>query len=79
MDIDIFQLPGILRRRLHYVVIAVILCVLLGSIYVLQLTPRFSSTAEILLDPLGLAAEAVDSKGTGSSAQQDQSNLDSQI
>lgn len=79
MDIDIFQLPGILRRRFHYVVIAVASCLLLASLYVLQLTPKFASTAEILLDPLGLAAEPVDSKGTGSSAQQDQSNLDSQI
>ncbi|MBV2183541.1 MAG: GumC family protein [Rhizobium sp.] len=79
MDIDIFQLPAILKRRLHYVVIAVALCVAMASIYVLQLKPIFSSTAEILLDPLGLSAESVDGKGNGNSAQQDQSNLDSQI
>lgn len=79
MDIDIFQLPAILKRRLHYVVIAVALCVAIASAYVLQLKPTFSSTAEILLDPLGLSAESVDGKGNGNSAQQDQSNLDSQI
>lgn len=79
MDIDIFQLPAILKRRLHYVLIAVAACVLLAAAYVVTLKPTFTSTAEILLDPLGLAAENVDNKGTGNSAQQEQSNLDSQI
>ena len=79
MDIDIFQLPAILKRRLHYVLIAVAACVLLAAAYTLSLKPTFTSTAEILLDPTGLAVENVDNKGTSNSAQQEQSNLDSQI
>ena len=50
MDIDIFQLPGILKRRAHYVVLTVLACLLLAMAFLATQKPYFRSTAEILLD-----------------------------
>lgn len=79
MDIDIFQLPGILKRRRHYIVLAVLVCLALSIIYVLRLTPLYTSSTELLLDPLGLQADGGNPGSTGAAAPQDQSSIDSQI
>ncbi len=50
MDIDIFQLPGIVRKRIHYVILAAVVCALLGMAFVLTQKPFYRSTAEIFVD-----------------------------
>lgn len=50
MDIDIFQLPGIVRKRFHYVVLAVLACVVLAAGFLLQQKPLYRSTAELYVD-----------------------------
>lgn len=77
MDIDIFQVPGMLRRRLHYLVLSVIACVALAALYLSTLVPLYRTTAEILLDPQGLLADRRDLFVTGVSPQE-QSSLESQ-
>ncbi|NKN39206.1 GumC family protein [Agrobacterium sp. a22-2] len=79
MDIDIFQLPGILKRRWHYVALSMVICVIAALLYVLQLKPIYSSSTELLLDPQGLLAESSDSSQSGPASAVDQSSLDSQI
>ncbi|MGV8937231.1 MAG: GumC family protein [Allorhizobium sp.] len=79
MDIDIFQLPGILRRRLHYIVLAVAVCVALAFAYVLQMTSIYSASSQLLLDPQGLLVDSGSSNSTDSYQPQEQSSLDSQV
>lgn len=79
MDIDISQLPGILRRRPHYLVGSAVACLLLALAYALQLTPMHSSSAQIILDPRGLSTDGGSVTNTMTAPQQDQSSLDSQI
>lgn len=79
MDIDIFQLPGILRRRKLYVIAPILVCVMAAAAYVAVMKPTYSSTAEVLLDPAALMAENADRNSALASPAQDQSNLDSQI
>ncbi|WP_416798430.1 GumC family protein [Ciceribacter azotifigens] len=79
MDIDIFQLPGILRRRLHYVILTVVVCLVLAFVYVLRLTPLYTSSTELLLDPKGLVTGGADPVNVTAPAPQDQSAVDSQI
>lgn len=79
MDIDIFQLPGILRRRLHYVILTVVVCLALALVYVLRLTPLYTSSTELLLDPKGLVTGGADPVNVTAQAPQDQSAVDSQI
>ncbi len=79
MDIDIFQLPGILRRRLHYVILTVVVCLALAFVYVLRLTPLYTSSTELLLDPKGLVTGGADPVNVTAPAPQDQSAVDSQI
>lgn len=50
MDIDIFQLPGIVRKRLHYVVFSVLACVALAAGFLVQQKPLYRSTAELYVD-----------------------------
>lgn len=77
MDIDIFQLPGIVRRRLHYVVLAVVACMALAALYTTSLVPLYRASTEILLDPQGLLADRRDLFISGNSPQE-QSSLESQ-
>lgn len=77
MEIDIFQLPGILKKRAHYIVLSVIACVVLAFLYLSTLVPTYRSSTDILLDPQGLA-ERRDLIVAGSSPQE-QSSLESQI
>ncbi|MFE0016675.1 GumC family protein [Mesorhizobium sp. NPDC059054] len=51
MDIDIFQLPGVLKRRWHYVVLTALLCLGLAVVFLATQKSYYRSTAEILLDP----------------------------
>ncbi len=77
MDIDIFQLTGIVRRRLHYVVLAVVACMALAALYTSSLVPLYRASTEILLDPQGLLADRRDLFISGNSPQE-QSSLESQ-
>ncbi len=77
MEIDIFQLPGIIRRRLHYIVLSVIACVVLAAFYLSTVVPLYRASTEILLDPQGLLADRRDLFVTGTSPQE-QSSLESQ-
>lgn len=79
MDIDIFQLPGILWRRKHYIVLAVIGCLAAAMAYVLTLKPVYTSSAELLLDPASLSANGGDVTSPQTSMLQDQSSLESQL
>lgn len=79
MDIDIFQLPGILLKRFHYVLISVFATLAIGVIYIVTLTPTYTAQTQLLLDPFGLVAESVDVRGNSATSQQDQFNLDSQL
>lgn len=77
MEIDIFQLPGILKKRLHYIVLSVITCIVLAVVYLSTLVPTYRASTDILLDPQGLA-DRRDLIVAGSSPQE-QSSLESQI
>ena len=77
MEIDIFQLPGIIRRRLHYIVLSVIACVILAALYLSTVVPLYRASTEILLDPQGLLADRRDLFVTGTSPQE-QASLESQ-
>lgn len=50
MDIDVFQLPAIIWRRFHYVILCVLVCVLLALAFVLTQKPFYRSMAEIYID-----------------------------
>ncbi|WP_315923320.1 GumC family protein [Mesorhizobium sp. SP-1A] len=50
MNIDIFQLPGILKRRAHYVVLAILVCLALAFVFLLLQKPYYRSSTEMLLD-----------------------------
>lgn len=50
MDIDIFQLPGIVRKRIHYVVLVALACSVLALGFVLTQKPFYRSTVELYVD-----------------------------
>ncbi len=50
MNIDIFQLPGILKRRAGYVILTTLLCVALAFAFLLVQKPYYRSSAQILVD-----------------------------
>jgi uncharacterized protein involved in exopolysaccharide biosynthesis len=79
MDIDIFQIPGILRRRWYYLALCAVVFAALALVYALSLKPVFISSTQILLDPRGLSASSNDSRQSGGTAQIDPASLDSQI
>lgn len=79
MDIDIFQLPAILRKRWYVIAAAVILCVGLALAYVLLHKPVYSASADILVDQQGLKSDGGELNIWGASPNQDQAIVDSQI
>jgi uncharacterized protein involved in exopolysaccharide biosynthesis len=79
MDIDIFQIPGILRRRWHYLAVCALVFAALALVYALSLKPVYISSTQILLDPRGLSASTGDSRQSGGATQVDPASLDSQI
>lgn len=78
MDIDVFQLPGILRRRIRYVVATAAACLLLGMVFIVTQTSLYSATSQILLDPQKLPAVG-GTVADGQSPTQVQQDIDSQI
>ncbi|MGV1827171.1 GumC family protein [Agrobacterium vitis] len=79
MDIDIFQIPGILRRRWYYLAFFAVLFAGLALLYALSLKPVYVSSTQILLDPRGLSATSSDSRQPAAAVQSDPASLDSQI
>ncbi len=79
MDIDIFQLPAILRKRWYVIAAAVILCLGLALAYVLLHKPVYSASADILVDQQGLKSDGGELNIWGASPNQDQAIVDSQI
>lgn len=69
MDIDIFQLPGIVRKRIHYVILAALACVIFGMVFVLTQKPFFRSTAELFID-MGRGPVVGTDTGGGTNTQQ---------
>lgn len=78
MEIDIFQLPGILRRRWIYPAAAAAFGGLLALVFVLHQTPLYHASLELLLDPAGLQNPANSVDGVQSQSM-GQLNTDSQI
>lgn len=78
MDIDIFQIPGILRRRWYYPCVCAAVFAALALVYALSLKPVYISSTQILLDPRGLSVNS-DSRQSSGTAQTDPASLDSQI
>lgn len=54
MDIDIYQLPGILRRRWIYPAAATAVCGLLALGVAFTQTPTYRASVELILDPAAL-------------------------
>ncbi len=50
MDIDIFQLPGIVRKRIHYVILCTLACVVLALGFLMTQKSFYRSTSEIYVD-----------------------------
>lgn len=72
MNIDIFQLPGILKRRAGYVILTTLLCVALAFAFLLVQKPYYRSSAQILVDldrPPVIGAESNAGIGQQASAQ----------
>ena len=78
MDIDIFQLPGILRKRWLYIVVTALLCAGLAAAYVAVRKPVYLATTNILIDPQGLAATPPDPNQLRTGGQ-DEGVLESQL
>jgi succinoglycan biosynthesis transport protein ExoP len=76
---DIFQLPGILRKRWLYVLVPMLLCIGLAAAYVVVVKPTIPVVAEILIDPQGLVAEKSDLVPQASASNQDSAIIESQI
>ncbi|WP_321377658.1 GumC family protein [Rhizobium sp.] len=79
MDIDIFEIPRILRQRWYYLCVCAAVFAALALLYALNLKPSYSSSTQILLDPRSLSANSSDSRQSGAPAQVDPASLDSQI
>ncbi|NSX98796.1 MULTISPECIES: GumC family protein [Rhizobium/Agrobacterium group] len=79
MDIDIFQIPRILRRRWYFLAFFAVLFAGLALLYALSLKPVYVSSTQILLDPRGLSATSSDSRQPAAAVQSDPASLDSQI
>src|SRR5690606_31921534 len=75
----ILQVPGILMRRLGWLIACAGVCVLLALIYLLLQTPTYRATAELLVDPQGLQIVGKDIVATDGSGALERSNVDSQI
>lgn len=52
--IDVYQIPGILRKRLSWLVIVPVLCIALAVAYALLRTPTYKAMAELLIEPQNL-------------------------
>ncbi|MAB01154.1 MAG: exopolysaccharide polymerization/transport protein [Stappia sp.] len=52
--IDVYQIPGILRKRFAWLIIVPVICVALAVVYALLRTPTYTATAELLIEPQNL-------------------------
>lgn len=52
--VDVYQIPGILRKRAIWLVIVPAVCVALALAYVMLRTPVYRAMAELLVEPQGL-------------------------
>ncbi|WP_417772063.1 GumC family protein [Stappia sp.] len=51
---DIYQIPGILRKRIVWLVIVPAICVALAIVYLMLRTPSYRAMAELLIEPQAL-------------------------
>ncbi len=79
MDIDIFQLPGILRRRWVYPAASTALCGVLALGVAFVQTPTYKATTALILDPAALQTPASDPIAAGSAGLAAQATTDSQL
>jgi uncharacterized protein involved in exopolysaccharide biosynthesis len=79
MDIDIFQLPGILRRRWLYPAASTALCGVLALGFAFYQTPTYRSTVELIVDPAALQTPATDLNSANASGLAAQATTDSQL
>ncbi|MBO3758134.1 GumC family protein [Ciceribacter sp. L1K22] len=79
MDIDIVQLPGILRRRWSYIAILAGVGFLFALLYALQITPLYSSSTQLIIDTRDLTVDNTNGASAATSSQQELSNLDTQL
>lgn len=77
VELDFVALWRVLRRRLGLVVGTVLLCVVLATIAVFQLTPRYSATTLVLIDPQ--QTQVVDIESVLSGLSPDTGTIDSQV
>jgi uncharacterized protein involved in exopolysaccharide biosynthesis len=78
MDIDVFQLPSIVMRRIGIVIATALLFGLLGFAFVVSQPSVYRASAQILLDPEKLAAVGSSTSDMAAPAQAQQA-IDSQI
>ncbi|MCD7111290.1 GumC family protein [Rhizobium sp. DKSPLA3] len=78
MDIDVFQLPSIVMRRIGIVIVTALIFGGLGFAFVLSQPAVFRASTQILLDPERLAAVGQAAGDTAAPAQAQQA-IDSQI
>lgn len=79
MDIDIFQLPGILRRRWVYPAASTALCGVLALGVAFFQTPTYKATTALILDPAALQTPASNPIAAGSAGLAAQATTDSQL
>jgi polysaccharide biosynthesis transport protein len=79
MNIDLVQLPEILKRRWKIVVLTALVCMGLAFVYTLSLKPAYLSTAEILLDPKKFEPVSNDIAANSPAPVDSSQNVDSQI
>jgi polysaccharide biosynthesis transport protein len=78
MDIDINQLPDILRRRWIYPAAATALCGVLALGFAFSQTPTYRATVELIVDPAGFQNPTTTTTGAAGGAA-DQMATDSQL
>lgn len=79
MDIDIFQLPGILRRRWIYPAASTALCGVLALGFASLQTPTYRASVSLIVDPAALQMPTVDPNAAGSAGALTQATTDSQL
>lgn len=67
MNIEISQVPDILRRRWIYPAVAAAACGVLALAFVMHQTPLYKATVELIVDPAGLQSPATGAAGASAS------------
>lgn len=79
MDIDIFQLPGILRRRWVYPAATTALCGVLALGVAFFQTPTYRASVQLIVDPAALQMPVSEPAVAGASGVSAQATTDSQL